>query len=102
MTPKIFILCMSTWKTPGLKKLAKALLSLKNETDLLNFLRDLCTLEELAELSSRWEVVQRLNHDESYRIIASKTGASTTTITRVAQWLTHGEGGYRTALKKIK
>ena len=92
---------MTSWKTARLKKLTHALLSLKNETELLAFLRDLCTLEELEELSIRWEIAQMLAKGESYRAIAKKTGVSTTTITRIAWWLEHGEGGYRTALKKI-
>ena len=36
----------------------------------------------------------------SYQDIAQKTGLSTTTVTRIAHWLKHGEGGYKTALKK--
>ena len=75
------------------------MLSLKNENDLLNFLRDLCTLEELDELSHRWETVELLDEGMSYREIAEKTGLSTTTITRIAHWLQHGEGGYQKALK---
>ena len=31
-----------------------------------------------------------------------RTGASTTTVTRVAHWLRHGEGGYRLALDRLK
>lgn len=90
-----------TWKTPRLKKLAEALLTLKNEKEMINFLRDLCTLEELEEFSKRWEVVKMLEAGKSYREIAQKTGMSTTTITRIAHWLEHGEGGYKIALKKL-
>ena len=32
--------------------------------------------------------------------VAERTGASTTTVTRVAQWLRRGEGGYRLALDR--
>ena len=31
---------------------------------------------------------------------SATTGASTATVTRVAQWLHHGEGGYRAVLKR--
>jgi TrpR-related protein YerC/YecD len=88
------------WRTPQLKKLATVFLSLKNELDMLNFLRDLCTLEELEELSKRWETVLLLNKGISYRAISEKTGLSTATVTRIAHWLNHGEGGYRKALGK--
>lgn len=91
---------MTSWKTPRLKKLAKAFLSLKTESDMMNFLRDLCTLEELEEMSRRWEAVQLLDKGLPYREIAEKTGLSTTTVTRISLWLRNGEGGYQIALKK--
>jgi TrpR-related protein YerC/YecD len=93
---------VSSWKTPQLKRLAKAFGSLKTEAEMLNFLRDLCTLEELEEMSGRWQVVQLLAKGKAYREIAKETGVSTTTITRIAHWLNHGEGGYKTALKQQK
>ena len=93
---------MSNWKTQKLKKLAQAFLSIKNEKAMVNFLRDLCTLEELEGMSSRWEVAALLGEGMSYRDIASKTGVSTTTVTRIAHWLNHGEGGYSAVLKGKK
>lgn len=93
---------MSSWKNKSLKRLVMVFLSLKNEKDLQNFLRDLCTREELEELSSRWRVVELLNKGLSYRAVAKEVGVSTTTVTRIADWLENGEGGYRAALKGIK
>ncbi|MBD3281373.1 DNA-binding transcriptional regulator [Candidatus Uhrbacteria bacterium] len=93
---------MTTWRTNKLKRLAKALLAIKNEQEMLSFLRDIATLEELEALSSRWDVVLELEKGTSYREIAKKTGVSTATITRIAHWLKHGEGGYRAALMHIK
>jgi TrpR-related protein YerC/YecD len=93
---------MSTWKTPKLKQLARALLSLRTEDEMLAFLRDVATLEELGELSNRWDVVLQLKNGKNYRDVAVNTGMSTTTITRIAHWLNHGEGGYRMALKRAK
>lgn len=66
-----------------------------------NFLRDVCTLEEMGEMSRRWEAVLLLSTGVSYREIAKKTGLSTATVTRIAHWLNHGEGGYQAALKKL-
>jgi uncharacterized protein YerC len=37
-----------------------------------------------------------------YGEISRRTGASTATITRIAQWLRHGEGGYRAMLDRMK
>lgn len=90
-----------TWKTPQLKKLTEAFLILKDQKEMISFLRDLCTLEELEELSKRWEAVKMIEAKKSYREISQKTGISTTTITRIAHWLEHGEGGYKIALKKL-
>jgi TrpR-related protein YerC/YecD len=57
-------------------------------------------VEELEEFSRRWEVAGLLNKGESYREIAKQTGVSTATVTRIAYWLEHGEGGYAKALRK--
>jgi uncharacterized protein YerC len=37
-----------------------------------------------------------------YAQISRQTGASTATITRIASWLNHGEGGYREALDRLR
>lgn len=89
---------MKTWRNAKLKKLAKTLVEIKNEKDMLNFLRDIATLEELESLSSRLEVAKMIGKGMPYRTIAQKTGVSTATITRIAHWIKHGEGGYRTIL----
>ncbi|MBU0545863.1 trp operon repressor [Patescibacteria group bacterium] len=93
---------MKSWRTPKILKLAKAFVGLDNAKDMANFLRDLCTMDELEELSNRWNIVLMLEKGISYRKIAEKTGVSTTTITRIAWWLENGEGGYRVALQKPK
>lgn len=89
-----------SWKTAKLKNLAQAFTTLKKESDVTNFLRDLCTLEELEELSSRWEAVRLLDKGKTYREVSKETKLSTTTVTRIAHWLNHGEGGYKKALGK--
>lgn len=93
---------MKNWRTKKLKNLAAALLIIKDQNEMENFLRDLCTSEELEELSSRWEVVLLLAKGESYREISKKTKVSTTTVTRIAQWLNNGEGGYKAVLDRTK
>ena len=37
-----------------------------------------------------------------YAEISQRTGASTATITRIASWLNHGEGGYRLMLDRLR
>ena len=93
---------MKSWKTAKLKQLARALRATQSEREMLSFLRDLCTPRELEEFAMRWHIAQRLHTGETYRVISAKTGISTTTVTRIAHWLEHGEGGYREALKRRK
>ena len=49
-------------------------------------------------LSERFEVAKQLAQGKTYREISKNTGASTTTVTRVAKFLENGEGGYRKVL----
>lgn len=89
------------WKNQKLKDLAKAISILNNPHDIAGFLRDLCTLEELEEMSNRWQVVLLLSQGKTFREITKITGLSSTTITRINFWLERGEGGYKTALEKL-
>jgi TrpR-related protein YerC/YecD len=88
--------------TPELSELRDALLALRKPAELEAFLRDLCTLNELETLAHRWQVAQLVDLGLPYLEIAERTGASTATVTRVAHWLHHGEGGYRLAIDKAK
>src|SRR4051812_39841370 len=90
------------WRSPDVDELIAALLRLDDPDDAARFLRDLCTLGELHDLAQRWAVVRRLDAGEHYAAISRETGASTATITRIASWLKHGEGGYREALERSK
>ncbi len=76
------------------------IVSLRTKQEAERFFRDLCTLSELEAMAHRWQVVQLLEKGLPYLEIAEQTGASTTTVTRVAHWLRHGEGGYRLALDR--
>ena len=74
--------------------------SLETPAEAERFFRDLCTLSELEAMAHRWQVARLLEQGLPYLEIAQRTGASTTTVTRVAHWLRHGEGGYRLALDR--
>jgi TrpR-related protein YerC/YecD len=87
---------------PATDGLADALLVLRDRHEMLRFLRDLCTLQELEALGHRWQIVNLLDQHVPYLEIAERVGASTTTVTRVSQWLRHGTGGYRTALERLR
>ena len=87
---------------PGLDDLADAVLTLRDREEAKRFLRDLCTLPELEALTHRWQTVQLLEQGVPYVEIAERVPTSTATVTRVAQWLRHGTGGYRTALDRVR
>ena len=85
-------------REPWFKALCGALTQCKTEEEIANFLRDIGTLSELQAWSERFEVAKQLAQGVTYREIAIRTGASTTTVTRVAKFLENGEGGYRKVL----
>ena len=91
-----------TWQTPKMTDLFEAIAQLRSPEEVEIFCRDLCTLAELEAMAHRWQVVRLLEQGLPYLEIAQRTGASTTTVTRVAHWLRHGEGGYRLALDRAK
>ena len=89
------------WRTPDVEALFRAILALESGDEAERFFRDLCTLGELRDMAQRWAVVRMLDAGLHYAEISRRTGASTATITRIASWLHHGEGGYRAMLDKL-
>jgi TrpR-related protein YerC/YecD len=89
------------WRTPDARALVDAIVSLEDREEAEHFLRDLCTLSELRDMAQRWAVVRLLDQGKHYAEISRETGASTATITRIASWLHHGEGGYQAMLAKL-
>jgi len=85
-------------RIPGLSELADAVTTLRTRDEVTRFLRDLCTLPELEALAHRWQTVLLLEQGVPYVEIAQRVPTSTATVTRVAQWLRHGTGGYGIAL----
>ncbi|MDB5492630.1 MAG: TrpR like protein YerC/YecD [Micavibrio sp.] len=84
--------------------LFEAIASLRSSEEVRRFLTDLCTRKELAEFSERW-VIARLLHagGHSYRDISALTGASTTTVGRVARYLQQEpHQGYKIILDRQK
>jgi TrpR-related protein YerC/YecD len=90
------------WRTEDVEELFAAVLRLESVPEAEAVFRDLCTLGELHDMAQRWAVVRLLDGGMHYAEISRRTGASTATITRIASWLHHGEGGYRAMLEKTK
>ncbi|HET7677036.1 MAG TPA: YerC/YecD family TrpR-related protein [Candidatus Limnocylindrales bacterium] len=91
-----------SWRTDDARALFEALLLLETPDEVARLMRDLCTVGELRDLAQRWAVVRLLDQGLHYAEIGQRTGASTATITRIAAWLRHGEGGYRLLLDRVK
>jgi TrpR-related protein YerC/YecD len=93
-------MAVDTWRTEETNALFDAILLLEDREEAGRFFRDLCTIGELRDLAMRWSVARLLDQGLHYAQISAQTGASTATITRIASWLNHGEGGYRTILDR--
>ncbi len=83
---------------------AKAILMLKDAGEVRAFLDDLCTPAEIRAFAERFKVARLLDEGQlSYREISERTGASTTTVTRVARFLREmPHQGYRLVLDRMK
>lgn len=92
----------TSWRTDDTEALIEAILALETPDEAERFLRDLCTLGELRDIGQRWAVVRLLDVGRHYAEISRETGASTATITRIAAWLHHGQGGYRLVLDRLR
>jgi TrpR-related protein YerC/YecD len=84
------------------RSLSEALLALDTAAEVRRFLEDLCTPAEIEAMVDRWRVAQLLDQGLSYRDIRELTEVSVTTIGRVARFIEHGNGGYRTALDRVR
>jgi len=97
--PQRFAACADDSET-----LARAVLSLESVEEVRDFLNDLCTPAELRAFNERFKVARLLDEAKmSYREISEATGASTTTVTRVARFLREmPHQGYRLVLDRMK
>ena len=88
------------WPKAEHEDLFATIASLRSAAAVQHFLRDLCTRAELDAMAHRWQIARLLDEGLPYLEVAKRTYASTTTVTRVAQWLRRGEGGYALALRR--
>ncbi|MCD7804071.1 MAG: YerC/YecD family TrpR-related protein [Oscillospiraceae bacterium] len=83
-------------------RLFEAILKLEDVEECKHFFDDLCTVKELKDMSQRFEVAMLLDDGLVYSDIVNRTGASTTTISRVNRCLMYGEDGYKTVIERMK
>ncbi len=90
------------WIDDSIKELARAILVLETEEEVLRFLEDICTINEIRELAQRLVVAKMLNEGKSYEEIERVTGTSSATISRVKKFLYYGADGYKIVLDRLK
>ncbi len=94
---------MGKYPTQSDIELIKAFAQLKSEKEVAAFLRDILTPAEISEFSQRFQIAKLLwTTNYPYIKIAEKVKTSTTTVTRVAQWLYKEPWqGYSTVLERM-
>ena len=90
-----------TYPSAEIKELYNAIVNITSEKEASAFFRDLLTMAEINEFASRWQMVKLLYQGYSYAQIAKKLNTSTTKVTRVAYWLHHGMGGYKSVADRL-
>ena len=93
---------MANFRSEAIDNLFKAMLSFESVEQFYSFFDDVCTITELRDMAQRFEVAKMLEEGSNYQKIAGATGVSTATISRVSRCLNYGNGGYKTALEKLK
>ncbi|MBO6065294.1 MAG: TrpR YerC/YecD [Lachnospiraceae bacterium] len=88
--------------TDEVTRFFEAVLTLKTVDECYAFFEDVCTINELLSISQRLEVAHMLTEHKTYLDIAEKTGASTSTISRVNRSLVYGKDGYSIAFSRMK
>lgn len=83
------------------EQLVAAFLTLGSEEDVRAFLTDLCTPREICDFAQRLQVARYLDEGEPYVEVQARTGASSTTVSRVSKALNGEWGGYRRVLIEL-
>ncbi|MAS87846.1 MAG: TrpR like protein, YerC/YecD [Micavibrio sp.] len=91
-------------KQQDIDALYLAFTHLKDPEEIKRFMTDLCTPQEIKTFAERWLIAGLLEKGNlSYREISSETGASTTTVARVARFLRQEpHQGYKIVLERMK
>ena len=87
---------------PCVDELFQAILALEDLDECYRFFEDLCTTAEIKAMAQRLAVARYLRQGVTYTAIASATGASTATISRVKRFLNYGADGYNLILDRLE
>lgn len=84
------------------KDIIDAIIKIDNEQDCIDFLNDLCTIQELEKMSQRIEAAKLLLEGCTYEQVIEQTKISSTTLSRVSKCIRYGDGGYKKIIDKQK
>ena len=90
------------FRSESIDRLFQSILNLKNIEECYQYFEDLCPIKELQDMSQRLDTAILLSNGDSYQKITEKVNISTATIGRVSKCLNYGNGGYRTAIDRLK
>ena len=90
------------YERPDVEQLVEAFCCLETADDVRAFLTDLCTPREICDFAQRLQVARYLDEGEPYVEVQARTGASSTTVSRVSKALNGEWGGYRNVLIKLE
>lgn len=86
---------------PHLEELYRLFAAVDTPREAEMLLQDILTPQELASLSERWQLIQKLHAGEPQRDIAQELGVSISKITRGSRMLQYGSGGFEYFLRKL-
>ena len=93
---------MPLQRSDSTDRLFRALLRLESLEDCYALFDDLCTIQEVRDMSQRLETAFLLDEGMNYQRISGAIGISTATISRVSRCLRYGSGGYRSVIDREK
>lgn len=92
----------SKLKSEDMDYLFDGILSLQTKEECYRFFEDICTINEIKAFEQRLQVARMLADKRTYLDIASTTGASTATISRINRSLNYGNDGYKLILGRLE
>lgn len=83
------------------ERLCQALVVIEAPEEAAALLSDICSPAEIEAITQRLEVAELLDVGASYIEVSKRTGASSTTVSRVSKCLNGPAGGYRVVLDRL-
>jgi TrpR-related protein YerC/YecD len=91
----------SKFANEDIDHLYEAIIKLETVEECYRFFEDLCTINEVMDMSQRLKVAKMLQEKKPYQEITQETKASTATISRVNKSLIYGAEGYHLIFNKL-